>query len=84
MILNLECLLFLGSSEINTVSHLRPEEGSRTAQREADLVVYAQAGSSLSSHPKGPDERVFTKSQFKQTRRDVEMAEFSLGELQGP
>lgn len=84
MILNLKWSLFFGSLEINIVSNLRSEEDSGTAQRGADPGASAQAGSSLSFHPKGPGERVFTSSRFKQTRRDVETVEPSLGELQGP
>lgn len=66
------------------VRNLRSEEDSRTALRGADSGVSARAVSSLSFHPEGSGERVFTSSWFKQTGRDVEMVEASLGKLQGP
>lgn len=66
------------------VRNLRSEEDSRTALRGADSGASARAGSSLSFHPEGPGERVFTSSWFKQTGKDVETVEPSLGELQGP
>lgn len=63
---------------------MQSEEDSGTAQQGADPRASAQAGSSLPFHPKGPGERVFTSSRFKQMRRDVETVGPSLGELQGP